>query len=69
MESRKDRPDASAWQKTRREHMRRWAALPLREIVVALEEMGRTAEYLSGVAREEAPPRVVREGPDQDSMP
>ena len=52
------------WHRT--EQMRRWARLPLLEIVAAIEEMGRIAEQIGG--RAYPPPddhksQEVKEGP------
>ena len=47
-----DEPTASVdwtlttWEGARREQMRRWAALPLERIILALEEMSELAEQL-----------------------
>ncbi|MGH8759584.1 MAG: hypothetical protein ACREVW_08755 [Burkholderiales bacterium] len=37
----------TTWEGARREQLRRWAALPLERIVLALEEMQELAEWLS----------------------
>ncbi|MBI2320104.1 MAG: hypothetical protein HYY28_07690 [Betaproteobacteria bacterium] len=44
-------PDAidwrlTTWEGSRREQMRRWAALPLERIILAIEEMEELAEHL-----------------------
>lgn len=37
---------AAAWREHRREQKRRWAKLPLADLVAALQEMAETAEWL-----------------------
>jgi hypothetical protein len=37
----------TTWEGSRREQLRRWAALPLDEVIAAIEEMERLAEELS----------------------
>jgi hypothetical protein len=39
--------EAATWEGVRREQLRRWAALPLEEIVAAQEEMAELAELLA----------------------
>ena len=39
--------ESATWEGARREQMRRWAALPLEEIVAAQEEMAELAERLA----------------------
>lgn len=39
--------EAATWEGSRREQMRRWAALPLEEIVAAQEKMAELAEMLA----------------------
>lgn len=41
----------TTWEGARREQLRRWAALPLERIVLAIEEMEELAQWLS-----QAPP-------------
>jgi hypothetical protein len=41
----------TTWEGARREQLRRWAALPLENIVAALEEMEVVAGQLSAAAR------------------
>lgn len=48
---------AAAWRKHRREQKRRWAELPLADLVAALQEMAETAEWLRRA------PSEVREEP------
>ena len=36
----------TTWEGSRREQMRRWAALPLRNIIAAIEEMERISDKL-----------------------
>ena len=38
----------TTWEGARREQLRRWAALPLENVVAALEEMQEIAEWLHG---------------------
>ena len=38
----------TTWEGARREQMRRWANMPLSELILALEEMQVLAEQLSG---------------------
>ena len=38
----------TTWEGARREQMRRWANMPLSELILALEEMQILAEQLSG---------------------
>ena len=38
----------TTWEGARREQMRRWANLPLSELILALEEMQVLAEQLTG---------------------
>jgi hypothetical protein len=45
----------TTWEGARREQLRRWAALPLERIVLALEEMQELADWLGhGAADREA---------------
>ena len=37
----------TTWEGSRREQLRRWAALPLEQVVLALEQMEQLAEQLS----------------------
>ena len=37
----------TTWDGAEREKMRRWAALPLEQIIQAIEEMGKFAEFVS----------------------
>jgi len=37
----------TTWEGARREQMRRWAALPLEQIIQAIEDMGEFAEKIS----------------------
>jgi len=37
----------TTWEGARREQLRRWAALPLEQIILALEEMEELARWLS----------------------
>jgi hypothetical protein len=47
----------TTWEGARREQLRRWAALPLERIVLALEEMQELADWLCpGAAKADAPP-------------
>ena len=55
-----DSPDAidwrlTTWEGARAEQRRRWAAMPLRDMILALEEMQELAERLapSGAGREQ----------------
>jgi len=50
---------AQAWRQHRREQKRRWAELPLADLVAALQEMGETAEWLRRA------PSEVRESPPE----
>lgn len=52
---------AAAWREHRREQKRRWAKLPLVDLVAALQEMAETAEWLGRSTSE------VREGPTESS--
>ena len=46
----------TTWEGARREQLRRWAALPLERIVLALEEMQELADWLHpGAAGADAP--------------
>ncbi len=45
----------TTWEGARREQLRRWAALPLERIVLALEEMQELADWLHPGARAAAP--------------
>ena len=47
----------TTWEGARREQMRRWAALPLENIVAALEEMQEIADWLHPVLAEAGTPR------------
>ena len=37
----------TTWEGARREQLRRWAALPLEQIILAIEEMQEIADWLS----------------------
>jgi len=51
----------TTWEGARREQLRRWAALPLERIVLALEEMQELADWLCpGAADVDAPDRDDR---------
>ena len=47
----------TTWEGARREQLRRWAALPLERIVLALEEMQELTEWLSPGAADANAPR------------
>jgi hypothetical protein len=47
----------TTWEGSRREQLRRWAALPLDEVIAAIEEMELLAEALNADARPGDPPR------------
>jgi hypothetical protein len=40
--------ELTTWEGARREQLRRWAEMPLRDMILALEEMQTLAERLSG---------------------
>ena len=40
--------ELTTWEGARREQLRRWANMPLRDIILALEEMQALAERLAG---------------------
>ena len=42
----------TTWEGARREQMRRWAALPLEQIIQAIEDMGEFAEKISAADSE-----------------
>lgn len=50
----------TTWEGARREQMRRWAALPLERIILALEEMQEVGEQLSLSSAHSDPTRSVR---------
>jgi hypothetical protein len=50
----------TTWEGARREQLRRWAALPLERVVLALEEMEELAQWLS-----QAPPGRPGDGTDR----
>ena len=50
----------TTWEGARREQMRRWAALPLERIILALEEMQEVGEQLSLSTAHSDPTRSVR---------
>jgi hypothetical protein len=49
----------TTWEGARREQLRRWAALPLERIIMALEEMGDLAEGLACPSSSKAPSRRI----------
>ena len=49
----------TTWEGARREQQRRWANLPLREIILALEEMQALAERLSSSRDSESRPARI----------
>ena len=53
----------TTWEGARREQLRRWAALPLERIVLALEEMQELAEWLSPGVIDGSVPQRPRDEP------
>ena len=51
----------TTWEGARREQLRRWAALPIERIVLALEEMQELAEWLSPGALDARAPQRPRD--------
>ena len=56
----------TTWEGARREQLRRWAALPLERIVLALEEMQELAEWLCPGAGEVGARPAHRDDRSQD---
>jgi len=69
----------TTWDGSRREQLRRWAALPLERVILAIEEMQDLAEHFSGMhakgkftpspggtARPQATPEVREPSPPYD---
>jgi len=54
----------TTWEGARREQLRRWAALPIERIVLALEEMQELTEWLSAGALDA---RARQRPPDEPS--
>lgn len=50
----------TTWEGARREQMRRWAALPLERIIMALEEMQTLGEQLASPSEDSDPRRGPR---------
>ncbi len=53
----------TTWVGARREALRRWARLPLEQVIAALEEMGRLSEALENAPPREVGDRAVAEDP------
>jgi hypothetical protein len=54
--------ELTTWEGARREQLRRWAEMPLRDIILALEEMQVVAERLSSVDPTPTPAAEVKSG-------
>lgn len=56
----------TTWDGSRREQLRRWAALPLERIILAIEEMEDLAEHFRRIRETD---KVSAAGPDSPEVP